>query len=85
MASVFTAVCLSQGVQSKNAAEGANWNIGLLRHNRCVDGLREPSHKFDVTALLAGFDESGGLKPTLDLAEGLRLKPPQPQPRPDEL
>jgi hypothetical protein len=38
-----------------------------------------------VTALLAGFDESGGLKPTLDLAEGLRLKPPQPQPRPDEL
>jgi hypothetical protein len=34
-----------------------------------------------VTALLAGFGETRLLKPTLDLTEGLRLKPPQPLPR----
>jgi hypothetical protein len=34
-----------------------------------------------VTALLAGLKESCPLKPSLDLAKGLGLKPPQPRPR----
>ena len=40
-----------------------------------------PLHELDVATPLAGFDESGHLKPALDLAEGQGPKPPQPRPR----
>jgi hypothetical protein len=65
----------------QNAAKGTNGNFGFPRHDGSVDGLLKSPYEFDVTAFLAGFDEAHSLKPAPDLAERLRLKPPQPQPR----
>jgi hypothetical protein len=65
---------------TQDAAQSTGWDFALPRHNGCVDGLAESPHKLDVTAFLADFDESRCLKPALDLAEGLRPKPRQPQP-----
>src|ERR1039457_4017678 len=48
---------------------------------RMLRNVPRASHKFDVAALLIGFDEAGRLKPALDLAERLGLKRPQPRPR----
>ena len=56
-------------------------DLVLLRHDGSIDDLARASHKFDVTALLAGFDEASRLKSALDFAEGLGPKPPQPRPR----
>ncbi len=37
-------------------------------HDGSVDGLARAAHKFDVAALLAGFNETNRFKPSLDLA-----------------
>lgn len=66
----------------QDAAERPDGNFRLFRHNCCVNDLGKSADKFDVTTALANFDKAHGFKATLDLAEGLRLKPPQPQPRP---
>ena len=72
------------GVQmrlAQNAAECSDWDFGPPRHNRRVDHLSNSSHKFDVTALLTGFNETSRLQSPLDFAERKRPKPPQPRPR----
>ena len=37
-------------------------------HDGGIDGLARAAHKVDVAALLAGFNETNRLKPSLDLA-----------------
>jgi hypothetical protein len=64
-------VCLIQ-----NAAQRANWNFLVLRHDSGIDLSAVVPDEFDVTSSLAGFDETGRLKSPLDLSKRLRLKPP---------
>src|SRR6266704_2054434 len=65
----------------KDASQRADGDFALLRDNRRVHGFSRTPHELYVTALLAGLHEARRFKPALDLTEGLRLKPPQPQPR----
>lgn len=53
----------------------------LVRDNRRVDKLSRTSHELDVAAFLTGLDKTYRLEPSLDFAEGLRLKLSQPQPQ----
>jgi hypothetical protein len=69
---------------TQDAAQSADWDFILSRHNCNVSGLADSPHKLDVAALLANLGESCSLEPALDFAEGLGLKPPQPLPRPSE-
>lgn len=62
-------------------SQGSNRDFVFLWHDGGVDDIARPTNEFDMTACLAGFNETCGLKAALDLAERLRLKPPQPRPR----
>ena len=54
----------------------------MLLGNDCrVDNRAVTTNKLDVATLPADLDESRGLKSALDLPEGQRTKPRQPQPR----
>lgn len=66
---------------AENTPQCANRNLTLIRHDSGVDTFARISRKLNVAALLADFDKASRFKPALDFAEGLRLKPPQPQPR----
>src|SRR6185436_17239955 len=65
----------------ENAPQRAHRDLGLSRHNRRIDSIIDPANEFDVATLLAGFDEACRLETSFHLAEGLRLKPPQPLPQ----
>ena len=65
----------------ENTSERANGDIAFSRYYRDVNDFSKSPHEFDMAALLAGFEEAHRFKTSLDLAEGLRIKPPQPQPR----
>ena len=66
---------------AENTAQRADRDLAFPWHNGSIDDLTRSSNELDVAALLAGFDKPGGLKAALDLAEWVRPKPPQPQPR----
>jgi hypothetical protein len=55
---------------AKNAAQGANWNLGLPGHDGSIDTILRVPHELDVAALLTGFGEACRFKPALDFAEG---------------
>ena len=65
----------------EDAAQGTHGDFAFLGHDRCVHGFAQPTDELDVATLLAGFHEARCFQAALDLAEGLRLKPPQSQPR----
>ena len=54
---------------TENTAERANGNVAFPGYNRDVNDFSKSPRELDMAAALA-----------LDLAEGLRIKPPQPQP-----
>jgi len=65
----------------QDTSESTHRNLGSLGDYRGVDDFSRPADEFDVAALLTRLNKSRRLKPALDFAEGLRLKPPQPRPR----
>ncbi len=58
---------------TQNAAQGADGNLGLLRHNHSIHNIIFRANEFDVAALLADLHKAGSFQPALDLAVGLRL------------
>jgi hypothetical protein len=66
---------------AQNTAKGAYWDFRFSWHDHGIDNFIEATNKSDVTSFLGGFVEADRFKVALDLAKGLRLKPPQPQPR----
>ena len=62
-------------------AQGAHGDFRLLGHDCRVHNPALRVHELDMTALLALLYEPCPFKPALDLAEGRRAKPRQPQPR----
>ena len=61
---------------AQNAAQCSHRNFVVFRNDRGVDRIFGASNKLHVTPLLGSLYEACRLKPTLNLAEGLRLKPP---------
>lgn len=65
----------------QDTSEGANGNLAFSRHYGRIHCVAGTSDEFDVTTLLTGFGKTRCFEPAFNLAEGLRLKPPQPQPQ----
>ena len=66
---------------TENTAERANGDVACPGYNRDVNDLSKSPRELDMAGALAGFEESSRFKTALGLADGLRIKPPQPQPQ----
>ena len=64
-----------------NTARGANWDLLLLWKDCRIHDRFHAAHELDVAALLADFYKTSRLQLPHDLAEGLWIKPRQPQPQ----
>jgi hypothetical protein len=57
-------------------------DFAFVRHDHRIRNIDQTANELHVAALLTRFNETCPLQSTLDFAEGLRLKPPQPRPQP---
>jgi hypothetical protein len=58
-------VCLAE-----DTSQRANRHFAFLGDDHRIHDPAGISHELDVAAFLAGFDETGGLKPAFDFSEG---------------